>query len=75
MTAYLPVSGGGGEGDEDGDGDGDEVMEDSEEEEEVPFDMWTVVERRVGGDRYARERGKLLDLGDMFESWCGVDEF
>jgi hypothetical protein len=78
VTAYLPVSGGGEEGEDgdgDGDGDGDEVMEDSEEEEEVPFDLWTVVERRVGGDRYVRERGNSLDLGDMFESWGRVDEF
>ncbi|KAI4945385.1 hypothetical protein J4E86_009272 [Alternaria arbusti] len=60
VTAYVGVSG----GDED---DEDEDMVDSEDEL-VPFDLWTVVEKGVGGGR----RGEVLDLGGtggMFETW------
>jgi hypothetical protein len=65
VAAYVPVSGGG-DADEDEDGNGDE----EEDEDEDVFDMWTVVEKRIG-----EEDGEaLLDLGDMFDTWCGVDE-
>ncbi|KAI4713198.1 hypothetical protein J4E89_002177 [Alternaria sp. Ai002NY15] len=60
VTAYVGVSG----GDEDGE---DEDMMDSEDEL-VPFDLWTVVEKGVGGGG----RGEVLDLGGtggMFETW------
>ncbi|KAI4629691.1 uncharacterized protein J4E87_002877 [Alternaria ethzedia] len=60
VTAYVGVSG----GDED---EEDEDMVDSEDEL-VPFDLWTVVEKAVEGGG----RGELLDLGDtggMFETW------
>ncbi|KAI1550712.1 hypothetical protein A1F96_03024 [Pyrenophora tritici-repentis] len=53
-------------------------VEEEEEEPENVFDMWTVVESTVqaesgsgGGD----ESGQvLLDLGPMFDNWCGPDE-
>jgi hypothetical protein len=67
VTAYVAVSGE--DEDEDGDGDEDEEMADSENEIPV-FDLWSVVEREVGG---GGQREQLLELGDMFESWCGVD--
>jgi hypothetical protein len=45
-------------------------MEDGDEEdEEDGFDLWTLIERRT-----LEEGGKALDLGDMFDTWCGVDE-
>ena len=60
VEAYVPVSGGSGNDDmEDGD----------EEDEEDGFDLWTLIERRT-----LEEGGKALDLGDMFDTWCGVDE-
>jgi hypothetical protein len=60
VEAYVPVSGGDESGEEEGE----------EDDEENVFDLWTVVERRT-----VEEEGKVLDLGDMFETWCGVDEF
>jgi hypothetical protein len=60
VEAYVPVSG----------GSGDDDMEDSDgEDEEDGFDMWTLVERRT-----SEEGGEALDLGEMFDTWCGVDE-
>ncbi|KAI1511291.1 hypothetical protein Ptr86124_009695 [Pyrenophora tritici-repentis] len=64
------------EDDEDGEDEGE--VEEEEEEPENVFDMWTVVESTVqaesgsgGGD----ESGQvLLDLGPMFDNWCGPDE-
>lgn len=43
-----------------GDGDG---------EEEAAFDVWTVVEVRE-----KEKRGEVLELGTMFEKWCGIGE-
>jgi len=60
VTAYVGVSG----GDED---EEDEDMVDSEDEL-VPFDLWTVVEKGIGGGG----RGDVLDsggTGGMFETW------
>ncbi|KAG9187789.1 hypothetical protein G6011_05660 [Alternaria panax] len=64
VRAYVPVSGGG------GGGGGDEDMEDGEEDEQDVFDLWTVVETRT-----LRECVKVQHLGEMFATWCGVDEF
>lgn len=47
------------------------------DDEEGVFDMWTVVETRdleeEERERGQREEGKL-ELGEMFDMWCGVDE-
>jgi hypothetical protein len=60
VDAYVPFSGGSWNDDmEDGD----------EEDEEGGFDMWTLIERGT-----SEEGSKALDLGDMFDTWCGVDE-
>ncbi|KAL1796946.1 hypothetical protein ACET3X_005486 [Alternaria dauci] len=60
VKAYVPVSGGSGD---------DDMENGDEEDEEGVFDLWTLVEKRT-----AVEGSKALDLGDMFDTWCGVDE-
>ncbi|RAR00534.1 hypothetical protein DDE82_007189 [Stemphylium lycopersici] len=64
VPAYEGVSGMGGQ-------DGDDE-EESEDEVEDVFDLWTVVEKMGGGDS---EGVKGLDLGEMFDTWCGSDEW
>ncbi|OAG25764.1 hypothetical protein CC77DRAFT_903435, partial [Alternaria alternata] len=60
VDAYVPFSGGSWNDDmEDGD----------EEDQEDGFDMWTLIERGT-----SEEGSKALDLRDMFDTWCGVDE-
>ncbi|CAI9627276.1 hypothetical protein GT037_004304 [Alternaria burnsii] len=60
VEAYVPVSGGSGN---------DDMEDDDGEDEADGFDMWTLIERGTSG-----EGGKALDLGDMFDTWCAVDE-
>ncbi|KAF1947284.1 hypothetical protein EJ02DRAFT_486052 [Clathrospora elynae] len=63
-----------------------EEEEEMEGMEEDVFDMWTVVESAgaeeeegggdEGGGEGEMERNNLAEgFGDMFEDWCGVDEF
>lgn len=68
VTPYVGVSGG--DEDEDEDEEDEDVMD--SEDELVPFDLWTVVEKGVG--RRGRGREEVFDLGGMFETWWEGDE-
>jgi hypothetical protein len=55
------------------DEDEEEEMEDGESvEDEVVFDVWSVVETAVGG-REGEKKGEGVE--EMFEEWCGLDQF
>jgi hypothetical protein len=67
--AYAPQSG---EEDSEQEGEDDDMDDESEDsEDEVVFDMWTVVETDGEGGGKKKPEG----LGEMFEEWCGLDEF
>ena len=65
VPAYEGVNGAGGQDDDDEEDESDDEVEDV-------FDLWTVVEKRRGDA--GSEGVKKLDLGEMFDTWCGVDE-
>ena len=68
------------EEEENDDEDEGEAQESDEEEDEDVFDMWTVVQSTRGleaektNSQAGIEGGQVLDLGPMFDQWCGLDE-
>jgi hypothetical protein len=69
--AYAPQSGEEDEEEEEVEEDEDDMEGSESSEDEVVFDVWTVVE--TGGSEGGEKKVGRLD--DMFDEWCGLDEF